>query len=171
MKTYKQFAPTPYDVKGLNLPDKHDWLVSTVMITSDSDCLSRANWQSVLDSLKDCPVADDELDSGDWETHSFNHWACGWFKILIARPGSLAEKILREIEKRLENYPVLDDDALSTLESEEADTIWRDCYNDKERIDYMRRYRSQFEAQSLADLLGCARGKYFLGYSSELVNR
>jgi hypothetical protein len=34
----------------------------------------------------------------------------------------------------------------------------------------MREHRSQFDARSFADLLGCARGKYFLGYASELLD-
>lgn len=171
MKTYREFAPTSVDIKGLGLNDKQDWLVSPVTINRDSNCLAKANWQSVLDALRACPVADDDLISVDYETHSFNHWACGWFEILIIRPGSPAERILKDIEEQLENYPILNEEAFLNLENEEADSTWRDCYNDRERIAYMRRYRSQFKARSLADLLACARGRYFLGYASELVDR
>ena len=168
MKTYREFAPTSVNIKGLGLNDKQDWLVSPVTLNRDSDCLSKANWQSVLDSLSDCFDGEEEQDV---ETHSFNHWACGWFEILIVRPGSPAERILKDIERRLEDYPILDEEAFSNLEHEEADSTWRNCYNDRERIAYMRRYRSQFEACSLAELLACARGKCFMGYASELVNR
>ena len=65
----------------------------------------------------------------------------------------------------------LNEEALFSLENEEADSTWRDGYSDRGRIAYMRRYRYQFEACSFAELLACARGKFFMGYASELVNR
>jgi hypothetical protein len=60
-------------------------------------------------------------------------------------------------------------DCHSVVEGEEAERVWRDYYNDKERIEYIRDHRSQFEFQSFAEMLGCCRGKWFNGYSSELL--
>ena len=53
---------------------------------------------------------------------------------------------------------------------EEANRVWTDCYDDTERVKYIRDNRSEFEFRDFADLMGCARGTYFAGYASELLN-
>lgn len=40
----------------------------------------------------------------------------------------------------------------------------------RERVEYIRKHRSQFEFRDFADMLGCVRGKYFAGYASELIH-
>jgi hypothetical protein len=60
-------------------------------------------------------------------------------------------------------------DCHSEVELEEANRVWESCYNDRQRIAYMRDHRSQFEFQSFAEMLGCCRGKFFNGYASELL--
>jgi len=105
------------------------------------------------------------------EVHNFGHWACGWFEIMIVRPGSPAEAIAEGIESRLSDYPILNEDDHTEREQVAADETWRECYSPAERIAYIRRYASQFEFSDFADLLGCVRGRYFAGYASELVNR
>lgn len=111
-------------------------------------------------------------ESEDIQIHRFGHWANGWFEIVLINPAmpelvALAEKL----ESRLENYPVLDENDLSKREYDEANEVWRNCYRERERIAYIRRYRSQFEFSSFSDMLGCVRGNYFAGYASELINR
>lgn len=61
-------------------------------------------------------------------------------------------------------------DCLDVAETEAAQEVWRTCYSDAERIDYIREHRSQFEFRSFADMLGCVRGRYFAGYASELLS-
>lgn len=51
----------------------------------------------------------------------------------------------------------------------EAQRVWADCYNDSERLAYVRRYRNQFDFRDYADLIGCIRGRYFVGYTSDLL--
>jgi len=58
----------------------------------------------------------------------------------------------------------------SEYETEEANDVWRDCYRPEERIDYIRKHRSQFKFRGLSDLIGCVRGHYFAGYASELLS-
>jgi hypothetical protein len=60
-------------------------------------------------------------------------------------------------------------DCHSDVEVEEANRVWQDCFNDRQRIAYIRKHRSQFEFQSFAEMLGCCRGKWFNGYASELL--
>ena len=44
------------------------------------------------------------------------------------------------------------------------------AYDDASRLEYVRKYRDQFEFNDYADLIGCIRGRYFAGYASELLN-
>jgi hypothetical protein len=60
-------------------------------------------------------------------------------------------------------------DCLNTVEEREADRVWQDCYTDSGRIAYIRKHKDQFNFRSFADMLGCARGKYFGGYASEIL--
>ena len=109
MKTYSEFRPTGFDPKGLALEDRQDWLVAPCGHNRDSTLLDESNWATQLKAL---PEGDDA------EIHCFGHWACGWFEILIVRPGSAAAKEAEELEGALSNYPVLSDEDYSEREFE-----------------------------------------------------
>lgn len=121
MKTYSEFRPTAFDVKGLALEDKQDWLVCPVCITRDTGewTVSASNF-AVLNAILD------EVDpSGeDHEIHRFGHWGPGWFEIVIVRPGSRAAGEAEDCEACLADYPVLDDKDLSEREWNEACEQW-----------------------------------------------
>lgn len=119
MDPYKEFQPTAFDPKGLNLPEQQEWLVVPVCQTRDSEALSRSNFRVALEMLEE--TDSDEKDS-DYETHSFNHWGPGWFDIIIVKPGTKAHDVAKDIESRLEDYPVLDEGDWSELESEEENS-------------------------------------------------
>lgn len=111
MQRYRDYAPTPYDSRGLNLDDAQDWFVLPTGQNRDSDVVDRSNFRTAL-----------ELMGGESETvevHRFGHWACGWFEIIIINP-SLYDKAVAEIVDPLESHPVLDEDDMSQLEFEEA---------------------------------------------------
>lgn len=128
----------------------------------DSDALERSNFQCAWERLK----------STSAQIVRESHWAVGWVEwIAIPASDSAALKLADEMCAKVESYPVLNEDHFSQLEQEEADETWKNCYNPKERIAYIRRYRSQFEFRDLADMLGCVRGNYFVGYASELIYR
>lgn len=80
-----------------------------------------------------------------------------------------SEAIARELIDGLNQYPVIDEDDWSERESESADNLWCDCFDDAERVAYIREHRSQFDFHDMADLIACARGRYFAGYASELL--
>src|SRR5258708_27016360 len=113
--------------------------------------------------LKECPLSDEAVaaDEGDYEERTFGHWANGWFSLLLVRPNTPAHKVAEEIESALDGYPVLDESDFSDREYEAAQETWKNCYNNAERLAYIRRYRSQFDFRGFADLLGCVRGNYF----------
>jgi hypothetical protein len=66
MKKYKDYSPTEFDCKGLNLPDKQEWLVVPVMQTRDSGPLELSNFRTALKMLCD--------ESENVEVHRFGHW-------------------------------------------------------------------------------------------------
>lgn len=128
----------------------------------DSDDLEESNFHTALKQL-----------GGETETVQVvreSHWAVGWVEwIAIHQDDETALRIADELRESYDSYPVLDEEDWSEREQASAEIIWRDCYDDRERVDYIRRHRSQFEFHDFADLIGCARGRYFAGYASELL--
>lgn len=146
---------------GEVLPDN---FVNVIGQHRDSDCLARCNFEVALKMLGG--------ESDSVQILSVNHWACGWIdEIFVDSNDSEKMAIAEKIREDLENYPSLDDNKLSEMEQEEANEIWKNCYNVQDRIDYIREHESQFEFRSLADMIGCVRGNYFAGYASELIYR
>lgn len=140
------------------IPD-FEWLC--VMTRSrDSDCLTESNWRTALNMLGG--------ESDNVRVDRFGHWACGWWESLSVKDGSPAHAIGEGIKDKIDSYPVLDEEDFCELENEKAQTLW-ESFRDKDRIEYIRKNRSQFEFSSFEDLLGCVRGKYFGGYASELL--
>jgi hypothetical protein len=137
------------------------WLVVMVR-TRDSDVLTESNWDAALERLGG--------ESESVEVHSFGHWACGWFEVMAVRWYTNAHAEGSDIRDDLDSYPILDEDDFSNREMEEADRVWKDCFNLKERFEYFRNNRSEFEPDNLESLMDCMRGKYFLGYASSLLN-
>lgn len=115
MERYENFSPTPFDSKGLNLHDQQDWLV-LLGRNRDSDHLTNSNFECALEQLGG--------EGEDVEVHRFGHWAVGWLEIIIVRPGTEAERIAEEIERGLENYPVLDEEDYSRREWEGFHEDW-----------------------------------------------
>ena len=168
MRTYSKFQPTgldsrsnfiAYNQEAIN--EIQSWLVLPCGVNRDSDCLTEYNYHAALKRLGG--------EGDNVQVHEFGHWACGWYKLILVRPGSPAEAIANEIESALEDYPILDESDFSEREDTAAQEIWSSCYSVGERIEYIKRHRSQFEFSSFADMLGCIRGQYFAGYASELL--
>lgn len=126
MIRYREFAPTQFDVKGLGLPERADWLVAPVSKTRDSGCLDRANFDATLVSLGKTESV---------EVHRFGHWGPGWFEIILIDPtNTKAVAIAEDIERGLADYPVVDEMLLSEYEWEEAIEVW-DNMSIKDKID------------------------------------
>lgn len=128
----------------------------------DSDLLTESNWACALEKL--------DGESDNVVIHRFGHWACGWWEALCVEPNTPEYIIALDLEAHLADYPVLDEEDWSEREDEEAQTVWANCYSDLERVEYIRDHRHQFEFASMSDMLAVARGQYFNGYASELIN-
>lgn len=129
----------------------------------DSDCLTESNFRVALKAL-----------GGESETVLVireSHWAVGWIEwIAIHESDSKSLRIADGLIDDLESYPVLNEDDWSELEQEAADETWRQCFTPSDRVEYIRKFRDQFEFHNFRDVLACVRGQHFAGYASELIS-
>lgn len=153
-----------------NRPEKNEDDYAIVYLSNrDSGCLGKSNEAAILKSL-----AKADPKHRTWHTESHGHWAVGHVDGVVIRVRcrgkvTKAFKALHECAMALANYPVLDESDFSERETEEADRVWSNCYSTKDRIEYIRDNREQFEFRCFSDMLACARGKFFAGYASELI--
>lgn len=104
-----------------------DWLVAMGR-HRDSDILTNCNWdvfKKMLDTCgEDAYIVENE-----------SHWAVGWVEHILINPANeAAMKMADDVEKQLNDYPVLDDEAFSQAEQEELHSDWanwgkRECIN------------------------------------------
>jgi hypothetical protein len=158
----------PKNLKRWTMPDHYfgakwpEYYSSGVGQSRDSDSLERSNFTCMLRALGD--------ESETIIVVRENHWAVGWAAwIAIHESDSRALAIADDIVAGLQDYPVIDEGHWSEVEHEDAQETWTNCFNDRERLGYIKRNRSQFEFHDYADLIGCVRGRYFAGYASELL--
>lgn len=141
----------------------------------DSSALERANFDAGLKAVravmsKDSVPGDPE-ESATVRVVRESHWAVGWVEwIAIHESDVAALQCADKITEKLEDYPVVDENLWADYENTEANEVWRNCYNTKERIAYIREHASQFDFRDMAEMIGCVRGNYFAGYASELIN-
>lgn len=99
----------------------------------DSDTLTRSNFEVFLKALRELPeiYVDDSENDEDWvKTDSVfvvreSHWAVGWIEWIAIHPSNEAAlKLADEMMCSLEDYPVLDEEHWSKLESEEINDYW-----------------------------------------------
>lgn len=128
----------------------------------DSTALERSNFRVALKMLGG--------ESENIRVERYRHWAVGWIEEVYVKPETDEYKIAAEIERRLDNYPVLDDEDYCKEEMNEADEIWKNCFDVKTRITYIRENRNQFDFNGLVEILHCVRGKAFYGYASALID-
>jgi len=128
--------------------------------TRDSDILTLSNYDEFIFALKE----------DDIYILSNNHWLCGWVENIYVKKDTESHLKAAEMLCRLENYPVLNEEKFSEMEQDEAQEIWEKCYSIPERINYIKKYKSQFDFSDYSALISCVRGKCFYGYASELIN-
>lgn len=151
-----------------------DYYGSGVGRHRDSDVLECANFQAMLDALgfkneitpDDCPVDDD----GD-PTRIIvreNHWAVGWVEwIAIHESDAEGLQIADKIVEGLENYPIIDEELYSNLEDDECAEVWANCYNFKERLEYLRKHMYRPHGNVFKQILNACRGDW--GAAADLL--
>lgn len=139
-----------------------EYYSSGVGQSRDSDALERSNFASMLKAL-----------GGESESVIVvreNHFLVGWVEwIAIHQDDDRALTIADGIMERLADYPVVDESDWSERETEDANQTWANCFDWRERIEYIRDHRHQFDFRDFSGLRSCVRGEYFAGYASELI--
>lgn len=119
MLTYAKHRPTQFDPAGAFLDDdRQSWLVVPVIQTRDSGPFELSNFAAALALLGG--------ESETVEVHRFGHWGPGWYEIIIVAPDSPQAKIAEDIEQRLQDYPLLDEEDCSRREWEDYEQSWQD---------------------------------------------
>lgn len=132
----------------------------------ESSILENCNFDVAIERLK--KIAEESENT--FQIVRASHFLVGWIEwIAVHESAEDVLKLADKIQEELNDYPSLDDDMLTTLEDEEADRIWKDCYKIPERIKYIRKYRNQFDFSDYSDMIKVVRGEYFIGYASELI--
>jgi len=159
----------PKHLKRWTVPDSYfgaqwpDYYSSGVGRSRDSDDLEESNFAIMLRDL-----------GGESETVLVireSHWAVGWVEwIAIHREDEKSLRIADKNKSRMADYPVLDEEDWSARETESANKVWANCYDEPARIKYIRDNRSQFDFFNWSDLRAQVRGDYFGGYASELLH-
>lgn len=134
LQPYRTFRPTAFDSAGAFLTEQGDWLVAPCSITRDSGHLDQSNWDQQLAALTEA-----DPDANDHEIHRFGHWGPGWFEIVLVRPRSKAESVVRDLGERLDDYPVLDEEDFSRREWEAYLAVWESGEGAKELAREMRK--------------------------------
>ncbi len=124
---YADFSPSQFD-RPIPLEDRDHWLVAPVIRNRDSGVLTKSNWECQIDTLK--------LAEAEYETHSFGHWANGWFELVLVHPDHVAA--VAEIEESLFDYPILDEVHYSCTEWEAVHEYWGRMRL-KDRVDLCQR--------------------------------
>lgn len=91
--------------------DREGWLI-TLSVTRDSDALERSNWDVITGPILAAHPEDAAIER-------MSHWAVGWVDNLLVRPGSPAEAAMAEWSRKLDSYPVADEDHYGMLEMNE----------------------------------------------------
>lgn len=129
--------------------DWYDYYGSGCGRHRDSGVLERANFRAMLNALgfdagenvgDDCPVEGDD----DEPTRIIvreDHWAAGWVEwIAIHESDAAGLKIADDIAERLEDYPIIDETVHSEIEDADCRETWSNCYDPRERLEYLREH-------------------------------
>lgn len=134
----------PRDYFGAEWPEYYS---SGVGRSRDSDCMEESNFHAMLAEL-----------GGESDTVKVvreSHWAVGWVEwIAIHESDEQSLRAADAMQERLEDYPILDEDDLSSREWEECERVWADCYTARERVRYLRNARCTEDFRTLRAAVG-----------------
>ena len=102
----------------------------------DSDILEESNFATMLDMLGG--------ESDDVFIYHVGHWACGWIEEILINPDNQdMVKIAQDIEKQLDDYPILNEDDYSERESQDQIETWENA----SRADFRDMLEARFDVE------------------------
>jgi len=115
---------------GIDDSEYQDWF-GVVGRSRDSGILEESNFAKALEMLGG--------DGDNVRVERYGHWACGWIEEVYVRPGTPECLIAEEIERKLDNYPILDEDDFGRRETDEAARYWA-ILSIADRIELCKRF-------------------------------
>lgn len=94
--------------------DRDEWLVAPVGRSRDSSAIEESNFAVALAELGG--------ESETVEVCRFSHWAVGWVEEILVHPQHAAS--IDSLRKRLDDYPILDEQDCSEREQAERRQAW-----------------------------------------------
>ena len=132
LESYELHRPTGFD-RHIGLADQDKWLMAPVSLSRDSNVRETSNWEVVTEDIQ---THDQD---GDCEIHRFGHWGCGWYEVMIVRPGSKCAVVAAQWACALADDPIACDERYSEALIEEADRTW-DSMGLREKIKVCDRF-------------------------------
>jgi len=130
MKPIKKSKYTPKLLKPWVKPDNYagdqypDYYRTGFGQSRDSELMERCNFSAALDELGG------ESARAVIVTRA-SHWAVGWVESILVHKSAYAKlRIADDLAKRMDDYPLLDEDSFYALEHEELCESY-DCYRDE----------------------------------------
>lgn len=118
-----------YTDRSNYLGDEHpDFLIAL----EGADMLFEANEEELINRFKKVNLVEDV----DYILTSIGGYAGSCKFLLIHKDCVLGVGIAEDAKEEMKNYPVLDDEIYSRLETEECKRRWEDCLDDEERAEY-----------------------------------
>lgn len=130
----------------------------------DSDVLERSNFEAVRRALSEV-----EPEGDKWQIVRERHWAVGWVDWIAIGDDCECDELLRVADAakaKVADYPILDEELYSEMENEECESIWQNCYNEGERLDYLREHVCR-EYLTFREVREAVRGEWY--YAAQLL--
>ena len=120
---------------------KWDGWVVFLTRNRDSGLLENCNFDAAMRALAPLREGVPEVDGfSTIEAVRESHWACGWVEWIAIHPSNTKALALAEMfDAKLEDYPVLDEDAFGEAELDAAHNLWR-TMSLRERLDLLGKY-------------------------------
>lgn len=109
--------------------DKSDWLHSGIGQSRDSSLIEKSNWITYVSELTRLCYERQEETEDVFAIERQSHFLVNWVEHIVLNPDKqFALNYNENVWKRLEDYPILNDELLSQLETEDANEAWENCY-------------------------------------------
>ena len=137
-----------------------DYYSAGVGQSRDSDALERANFDAMVNRLREVDSQGEDSESGGWRIVEESHWAVGWVQwIAIHESATDALAAAEQAQADLADYPVLDDDLFSEYENDDCEATW-DYMPASDRIEYLRDHGAPVSG-AFRQLRAAVRGDWY----------
>lgn len=122
---------TPFSIhRDSEVMDKANWIAIKRQLFQEGDWLNEKEEGEVADDEDDVDSFEDLKDDAPFDILGCSHWAVGWTsQILVDHSNEDALKAVYSIYEDLQNYPVLDDELFSEMETKDQLDTLINCFD------------------------------------------